>query len=177
MRCLGMKIEHYRIDGLGTYCHPPPLVTPCVPGRLYYGLWYVLCCLSEISRGTTGTPWLLYQHLLIEFQLQTYLKLPMQTHYIKEICKIRICAHKLNLELGRYRNIWKIKYTVWCQCCRRWISFYNWLPTIQRFTIQVYKNVLLYRTLTCPEKLGGGGGGGGGHKVISQHVITKTYLI
>ena len=57
------------------------------------------------SKTKTTPKGLLYQHLLNEFKLQTYLRLPMEMRYIKEICKIRICAHKLNIESGRYRNI------------------------------------------------------------------------
>ena len=34
----------------------------------------------------------------------------------------------------------------------------------------------IYNAVACPEKLGGGGGGRE-LKVISKHVITKTYLI
>ena len=59
-------------------------------------------CYSKTMSTPKG---LLYQHLLYEFRLQKYLRLPMETRYIKEICKIRICAHKLNVESGRYRNI------------------------------------------------------------------------
>ena len=57
---------------------------------------------------------------------------------------------------------------------------------VNNYTHNVYKpgfpvTVSLYIIISGPLhalKNGGGGvGGGGGHKVISQHVITKTYLL
>ena len=45
---------------------------------------------------------------------------------------------------------------------------------------EMYQNTgffpIEFSAATCAEKLGAGGGGGV-HKVISQYVITKTYLI
>ena len=44
----------------------------------------------------------------------------------------------------------------------------------QYIYIHIHTHTCIYiyiRTVACPEKLGDG------HKVISQHVITKTYLI
>ena len=40
-----------------------------------------------------------------EFKLQNYLRQPLDVRYLKEITKIRICAHKINLEFGRHRNV------------------------------------------------------------------------
>ena len=34
-------------------------------------------------------------------------KLPINERYLKEMSKIRICVHKLNIESGQYRNIEK----------------------------------------------------------------------
>jgi len=63
---------------------------------------YKQLCFTKTTTTSKGT---LYHYLLNSFGLQTYLRLPLDARYIKEICKIRICAHKLNIESGRYRNI------------------------------------------------------------------------
>ena len=57
------------------------------------------------SRTLTTSKGNLYRHLLNEFKLQTYLIKPIDKQHLKEIVKIRISAHKLNIESGRYKNI------------------------------------------------------------------------
>ena len=57
-------------------------------------------CYNRITATTKGN---LYKHLINGFRLQTYLTQPLD--FRKEIANIRMSAHKLNIELGRYNNI------------------------------------------------------------------------
>ena len=59
-------------------------------------------CYNRITATAKGN---LYKYLINEFRLQTYLTQPLDFRYLKEIAKIRMSAHKLNIELGRYNNI------------------------------------------------------------------------
>ena len=59
-------------------------------------------CYNRITATAKGN---LFKHLINEFRLQTYLTQPLDFRYLKEIAKIRMSAHKLNIELGRYNNI------------------------------------------------------------------------
>ena len=59
-------------------------------------------CYNRIMTTPKG---ILYKHLVNEFKLQNYLRKPLDARCLKEITKIRTCAHKLNLEFGRHRNV------------------------------------------------------------------------
>ena len=59
-------------------------------------------CYNRIMTNPKGS---LYKHLVNEFKLQNYLRKPLDVRCLKEITKIRIYAHKLNLEFGRHRNV------------------------------------------------------------------------
>ena len=59
-------------------------------------------CYNRITATAKGN---LYKHLINEFRFHSYLTQPLDFRYLKEITKIRMSAHKLNIELGRYNNI------------------------------------------------------------------------
>ena len=62
--------------------------------------------LHDIKNTTKGV---LYQHLIDNVCLQTYLKKPIDTCYRKYISKFRISAHSLNIETGRHQGIDRIQ--------------------------------------------------------------------
>ena len=59
-------------------------------------------CLNQIKDSSKGY---LYQYVCNDFNLQSYLRKPINSNYIKELTKIRLAAHNLNIESGRYTNV------------------------------------------------------------------------
>ena len=68
--------------------------------------------LENIIRSPEGY---LYQHLIDNFCLQTYLRKPIDRKYLRLLAKFRLSNHPLNIEIGRHRNIVKSERT--CKCC------------------------------------------------------------
>jgi hypothetical protein len=64
--------------------------------------------LENIIRSPKGY---LYQHLIDNFCLQTYLRKPTDRKYLRLLAKFRLSNHPLNIEIGRHRNVVKINRT------------------------------------------------------------------
>ena len=59
-------------------------------------------CSEKFNNCSKG---LLYKHVSTEFCLQSYLKKAVDNQYLKDIARIRLSSHRLNVETGRYQNI------------------------------------------------------------------------
>ena len=58
--------------------------------------------LSNIQHSSKAV---LYKYLIDNCALQSYLQKPIEYFYIKQITRMRLCSHNLNIERGRYSNI------------------------------------------------------------------------
>ena len=63
---------------------------------------YMQTNLSKVSQSTNGE---LFQYITDGCNLQSYLSKAIDFKYRKEITKFRISNHRLNIEVGRYKNV------------------------------------------------------------------------
>ena len=68
--------------------------------------------LENITKSSKGH---LYQHLIDNFCLQTYLTKPIDKKYKRLITKFRLSNHLLNIEIGRHHKVSKSERL--CTCC------------------------------------------------------------
>ncbi|PJE77859.1 hypothetical protein CI610_03212 [invertebrate metagenome] len=58
-----------------------------------------------VEKNILSSKGILYQHVYNSYSLQNYLKKSISVEYLREITKIRLSSHTLNIEKGRYHNI------------------------------------------------------------------------
>ena len=58
--------------------------------------------LSNIYNSSKGY---LYRYLVDNYTLQNYLQKPIEDFYMKQIARIRLSSHNLNIESGRFSDI------------------------------------------------------------------------
>ena len=103
---------------------------------IYFQTWY-----ASINNSTRLQTYNLFKHI---FKQEEYLDFIKEKKFRVALTKFRTSAHELEIESGLYTNITRERRLCnHCNCRRKRIPLFAYMPKIRRFKIKIHKTLLL----------------------------------